>query len=165
MMNVPLGGITTDIPAPDAMIDAEKECRYPEDIMAGMSIEPKAATVAGPDPDIAPQKTATKTDIIPKPPGMGPIRSFANFTMPFETPVFSIMSPVIMKKGIARRMFFPIPAYIISAYISTGIFAINIVAIVDKPRETAMGTLKTRRQKNRHNTIRAINPLVMIFLL
>lgn len=62
------GGIITPI-APEAAINAaEKEGEYPDLIMAGTRITPSAATVAGPDPEIAAKKQDTMTHTMAIPP-------------------------------------------------------------------------------------------------
>ena len=49
-----LGGIITPRPPATATIAAEKSLSYPSSIRIGIVILPTAATVAGPEPEIAP---------------------------------------------------------------------------------------------------------------
>ena len=68
--NVMLGGITTPIAPADAINAAENAGLYPALIIAGTRMTPRAATVAGPDPEIAAKKQATTTQTIATPPRM-----------------------------------------------------------------------------------------------
>ncbi len=74
-----------------------------------MRIKPSAATVAGPDPLTAPQKVATATVAMAKPPVMSPTRFSTRRTMRAAIPALSIMKPAKIKKGIARRGTFATP--------------------------------------------------------
>ncbi len=68
-MNAMDGGIT--IAMEDAVAisaDAKGSSKPSRSIIAGIRIMPRAATVAGPEPDTAPKKHATITDTIAIPP-------------------------------------------------------------------------------------------------
>ena len=71
--------------------------------MAGIRIRPSAATVAGPEPEIAAKKQATSTQTIATPPLKWPTQAWASLMRRVEMPDFSMMLPPRMKKGIAIR--------------------------------------------------------------
>lgn len=61
MTNAILGGMTIPM-APEALISAvDIPTLYPASTIAGTRMAPSAATVAGPDPDIAAKKQETRT--------------------------------------------------------------------------------------------------------
>src|SRR5699024_7633976 len=62
---------------------AEKPPRL---IMAGIRMMPRAATVAGPEPEMAPKKQATITATMAMPPRRWPTQSSANATRRLEMP-------------------------------------------------------------------------------
>ena len=92
------------IPIPPAVaIKADASpLEYPTAVIAGMIIPPRAATVAGPEPDIAAKKHATSTHTRASPPLTCPTKDWANAISLVEIPAFSIMFPAKMKNGIAR---------------------------------------------------------------
>ena len=140
-MNTMLGGIIIATP-PLAAIKAEaKPLSYPAFIMAGIRIAPSAATVAGPEPDTAPQNRETITVAIAKPPGTSPTTSSTNRIILREMPARSITSPASTKKGTANNVNLEIPENIIAGYISKGSPNNIMVRIVESPRATAIGML------------------------
>ena len=68
--NVIDGGITTPIAPPAAINAQENAAGYPAFTSAGIMISPSAATVAGPDPEIAAKKQDTTIHTIAIPPLM-----------------------------------------------------------------------------------------------
>jgi len=80
-----------------------KGLSYPASTMPGIRISPRAATVAGPDPETAPQKAATRTVATASPPGMSPTSCLIRAIRRSAIPTFSIMTPAMTKKGIASR--------------------------------------------------------------
>ena len=68
--NVIDGGITTPIAPPAAINAQENAAGYPAFTIAGIMISPSAATVAGPDPEIAAKKQDTTIHTIAIPPLM-----------------------------------------------------------------------------------------------
>ena len=66
------GGITTPMAPPAAIRAQEKAAGYPAFTRAGIMIRPKAATVAGPEPEIAAKKQETTTQTMAMPPRMWP---------------------------------------------------------------------------------------------
>ena len=83
---------------------------YPAWAMLGIKIRPSAATVAGPEPLTAPQKAATMTVAMAKPPVTSPTISLINFTMRDAIPTFSMIMPARMKKGMANSGTLAMPA-------------------------------------------------------
>ncbi len=70
--------------------------------MPGISIVPKAATVAGPDPETAPQKSAVITVTIAIPPLMGPTKSIMSLMILSDIFALPMMTPASIKKGMAK---------------------------------------------------------------
>ncbi len=63
-----LGGISIPNAPPDAATADEKPFPYPLSIIAGIITEPIAATVAGPDPEIAAKKAQAAIVTVANPP-------------------------------------------------------------------------------------------------
>jgi hypothetical protein len=124
--------------------------------MAGISILPRAATVAGPEPDMAPQNRVTTMEIIPRPPGTGPVNNRANAIIRLDIPDFSIIKPAKMKNGTANSVYFERPALMVSRYIPKGMPYNIIVMMVDNPSETAIGIFISTSRKNK---IRRMSPI------
>ena len=87
----------------------------PLSTIAGIRTAPSAATVAGPDPEIAPKKQATITHTMAMPPLLCPTQVSTNLTSLLEIPAFAMIFPESTKNGIARRRNLLIPAYILVA--------------------------------------------------
>ena len=87
----------------------------PRSTIAGIRTAPSAATVAGPDPEIAPKKQATITHTMAMPPLLCPTQVSTNLTSLLEIPAFAMIFPESTKNGIARRRNLLIPAYILVA--------------------------------------------------
>ena len=66
----------------------------------------EAATVAGPEPDIAAKKHATSTHTRASPPLTCPTKDWANAISLVEIPAFSIMFPAKMKNGYRQEQEF-----------------------------------------------------------
>ena len=62
------GGMMIAIPPAVAIKADASPGLYPTFIIAGITMAPKAATVAGPDPEIAAKKQATRTHTSARPP-------------------------------------------------------------------------------------------------
>ena len=69
--------------------------------IAGIRIDPKAAVVATPEPEMAAKNMDVTTTTIPKPPVNEPTKALANRTNRVAIPPFSINVPAKMKNGIA----------------------------------------------------------------
>ena len=139
------GGIITPIAPAVAIRAAANAGGYPTSTIAGIRIRPRAATVAGPEPEIAAKKHATSTHTIATPPLKWPTHAWASLIRRVEIPDFSIMLPPRMKKGIAIRT-----DLVIAAETSCGTVPsttasgrpapiTTIAATLDIPRQTAIG--------------------------
>ena len=89
----------------------------PRSIMAGIRTIPRAATVAGPQPEIAPKKQATITHTMAIPPFLWPTQVSTNLISRLEIPAFAMMFPDSTKNGIARSRNLLIPEYMLVATI------------------------------------------------
>jgi hypothetical protein len=76
--------------------------------MAGMEISPMAATVAGPDPEIAPKKQQLMTVTTARPPRTWPTNESIKWISLPEMPARSMAWPANMKKGMASRVNFDV---------------------------------------------------------
>ena len=83
------------------MAEAKGAEKPPRLIIAGIKMMPKAATVAGPEPEIAPKKQATITQTIAIPPRRWPTQSSMKLTRRVEIPALAMMLPDSTKKGMA----------------------------------------------------------------
>jgi len=81
--------------------------------MAGIMIAPSAATVAGPEPEIAAKKQQVTTPTMARPPLMCPTQTLANLIRRLDTPACSITTPARTKKGIASKANLAVAAYIV----------------------------------------------------
>ena len=85
--------------------------------IAGISTAPRAATVAGPEPEMAPKKQATITHTMAIPPFLCPTQVSTNLISRLEIPAFAMMFPDSTKNGIARSRNLLIPEYMLVATI------------------------------------------------
>src|SRR5699024_5587707 len=98
-----LGGINTPIEPAEAVIAAANPLSYFFSFIEGIIKEPIAATVAGPEPEIAAKNILANTVTIAKPPAIKPINTVAKFKSLFEIPPWLIKTPAKIKKGIAIK--------------------------------------------------------------
>ena len=89
----------------------------PCSIMAGIRTAPSAATVAGPEPEIAPKKQATITHTMAMPPLLCPTQVLTNLIRRLEMPAFAMMLPDSTKNGIASSRNLLMPEYMLVATI------------------------------------------------
>ena len=89
----------------------------PLSTIAGIRTAPNAATVAGPEPEIAPKKQATITHTMAIPPFLWPTQVSTNLISRLEIPAFAMMFPDSTKNGIARSRNLLIPEYMLVATI------------------------------------------------
>ena len=157
------GGMTTPMAPPAAMRAQENAGEYPAFTMAGIIIRPRAATVAGPEPEIAAKKQDTATHTIAMPPLMWPRHFSARLISRPEIPAFSITLPERMKNGIARSTNLLLAEEhsrgrtLIMASIGFPAPWTRMAATLDMPRQMAMGAPKTSRTtKIPNNTIPTI---------
>ena len=92
-----------------AIKPSEKAVENPDSIIVGTRTAPRAATVAGPEPEIAPKKQATITQTMAIPPYKCPTQSSIKLTRRVEIPAFAIIFPESTKKGMASSRNFAVP--------------------------------------------------------
>ena len=146
-IKVMLGGMMTAMPLLAATNAAANPLLYFAPTIAGMSTLPKATTVAGPDPEIAPQNMVTVIDMTARPPGIDPTSNLARLTMRCDIPPSSINIPARMKKGIHIRVYFDRPVCMISAIMFKGIPDMSMVTRVDNPSEIEIGMFINSKAK------------------
>ena len=113
-----LGGMTMAMELEVAISAVENGAEKPPcSTMAGISTAPRAATVAGPEPEIAPKKQATITHTMAIPPFLCPTQVSTNLISRLEIPAFAMMFPDSTKNGIARSRNLLIPEYMLVATI------------------------------------------------
>ena len=113
-----LGGMTMAMELEVAISAVENGAEKPPcSTMAGISTAPRAATVAGPEPEIAPKKQATITHTMAIPPFLWPTQVSTNLISRLEIPAFAMMFPDSTKNGIARSRNLLIPEYMLVATI------------------------------------------------
>ena len=116
--NAILGGMTMAMELEVAISAVENGAEKPPcSTMAGISTAPRAATVAGPEPEIAPKKQATITHTMAIPPFLCPTQVSTNLISRLEIPAFAMMFPDSTKNGIARSRNLLIPEYMFVATI------------------------------------------------
>ena len=116
--NAILGGMTIAIELDVAINAVENGAENPPcSTIAGIRTAPRAATVAGPEPEIAPKKHATITHTMAIPPFLWPTQGSTKLTSLLEIPAFAMIFPESTKNGIARRRNLLIPAYMLVATI------------------------------------------------
>ena len=116
--NAILGGMTIAIELDVAINAVENGAENPPcSTIAGIRTAPRAATVAGPEPEIAPKKHATITHTMAIPPFLCPTQVSTKLISRLEIPAFAMMLPDNTKNGIARSRNLLIPAYMLVATI------------------------------------------------
>ena len=127
--------------------------------MAGIRIRPRAATVAGPEPEMAAKKQATMTHTMATPPFRWPTQASARLINLPEMPDFSMMLPPRMKKGMASSTDLLVAAETswgtVPSTTDTGRPApsTSMERMLETPRQTAIGVPKSSsRAKTKNNT-------------
>ena len=116
--NAILGGMTMAMELEVAISAVENGAEKPPcSTIAGISTAPRAATVAGPEPEMAPKKQATITHTMAIPPFLCPTQVSTNLISRLEIPAFAMMFPDSTKNGIARSRNLLIPEYMLVATI------------------------------------------------
>ena len=122
-------------------------------IIAGISTQPRAATVAGPEPEIAPKKQATMTHTMAMPPLLCPTQVSTNLTSLLEIPAFAMIFPESTKNGIANSRNLLIPEYILVATMVKDVPEYRIAHTEERPRQMLMGIPMIKNtKKERNNT-------------
>ena len=150
--NAILGGMTMAIELAVAISAVENGAEKPPcSTIAGTRTAPRAATVAGPEPEIAPKKHATITQTIAMPPLLCPTQVSTNLIRRLEIPAFAMMFPDNTKNGMASSRNLLIPEYIFVATIVRDVPEYKIAQTDDNPRQIPIGTPRTRKIKNEIN--------------
>ena len=132
---------------------AEKPPRL---IMAGIRMMPRAATVAGPEPEMAPKKQATTTQTMAMPPLRWPMQSSMNWTRRVEMPALAMMLPESTKNGMASSRNLAMLLYTLVGT-TDSLSPENSMANTElMPRLTQMGMFKNSITKKLPNRIRLI---------
>ena len=122
-------------------------------IIAGISTQPRAATVAGPEPEIAPKKQATMTHTMAMPPRRCPTQVFTKLISLLEIPAFAMICPESTKNGIANSRNLLIPEYILVATMVKDVPEYRIAHTEERPRQMLMGIPMIKNtKKERNNT-------------
>ena len=149
-----LGGMTMAMELDVAIRAVENGAEnLPSSTIAGIRTAPRAATVAGPEPEIAPKKQATITHTMAIPPLLCPTQVFTNLISLLEIPAFAIIFPDNTKNGIANSKNLLIPEYTLVATMVRDVPEYRIAQTEDSPRQMAMGTFKIKNtKKDKNNT-------------
>ena len=123
----------------------------PRSIMAGIRTIPRAATVAGPEPEIAPKKQATITHTMAIPPFLWPTHVSTKRISRLEIPAFAMIFPDRTKNGMASSRNLLMPEYMLVATIVSDVPEYKIAQIEDKPRQMPIGIPRIRNTKNETN--------------
>ena len=116
---------------------------------------PRAATVAGPLPDIAAKKQQTITHTIASPVLLWPTIVLANSISFSDMPACSIIFPAIIKNGIANNENLLDEENTFIGIISIGRSAAITAITLEIPREIAIGILHISNTAKRPNKIPA----------
>ena len=158
--NAILGGMTIAIELEVAISAVENGAENPpRSIIAGISTIPSAATVAGPEPEIAPKKQATITHTIAIPPLVCPTQVSTKRISRLEIPAFAMMLPDNTKNGIASNRNLLIPEYMLVATIVSEVPEYRIAQIDDNPRQIPIGIPRIRNTKNGESRLENIEEL------
>ena len=122
-------------------------------IIAGISTQPRAATVAGPEPEIAPKKQATMTHTMAIPPRLCPTQVFTKLISLLEIPAFAMIFPESTKNGIASSRNLLMPEYILVATMVRDVPEYKIAHTEESPRQMLIGIPMIKNtKKERNNT-------------
>ena len=134
-------------------ISAEEKAaeKPPCSIMAGIRTLPSAATVAGPEPEMAPKKQATITHTMAIPPRRCPTQVLTNLISRLEMPAFAMILPDNTKNGIASKRNLLIPEYILVATMVSEVPEYRIAQMEDRPRQILIGIPIIRKMKKEIN--------------
>ena len=123
----------------------------PCSIMAGIRTAPSAATVAGPEPEIAPKKQATITHTMAIPPLLCPTQVLTNLIRRLEMPAFAMMLPDSTKNGMASSRNLLMPEYMLVATIVKDVPEYRIAHTEERPRQIPIGIPMIRKIKKETN--------------
>ncbi len=131
---------------------------YPRFFMAGIMIDPRAATSATAEPEISAKNMAVTTFTIASPPRMNPISAEAKAISRREMLDVFIRPPAKMNNGIARRGKGVAPPYMTRATLASasGPCSRKIATVATAAKAIAMGTLAITRTTRPTNIISEI---------
>ena len=121
-----------------------------------MMIVPRAATVAGPEPEMAAKKHAHRTQTMMRPPLMCPTKALAKSISFRDMPDFSIILPPRMKNGIASRTTFDKAALEFIASVIAGRSICSTDTNADIPKQSATGSPLIRSTTNTPISIKPV---------
>jgi hypothetical protein len=159
------GGIIIAKDAEDDVTAAANAPGYPFFFIAGIKIEPNAATSATADPEISAKNIEVAMLIMLKPPLIKPTRAEANAINLLEIPALFIIEPARINKGIAISGNFIDPSNItIAVSIKKLVPDFNTIAtIVVTARPIAIGTFIDKINNNTKNIVK-INIKYLLFV-
>jgi hypothetical protein len=159
------GGIIIAKDAEDDVTAAANAPGYPFFFIAGIKIEPNAATSATADPEISAKNIEVAMLIMLKPPLIKPTRAEANAINLLEIPALFIIEPARINKGIAISGNFIDPSNItIAVSIKKLVPDFNTIAtIVVTARPIAIGTFIDKINSNTKNIVK-INIKYLLFV-
>src|SRR5699024_1046514 len=150
IINVILGGITSETAPDEASSPPENDLLYPPFISSGYIILPIAITVAGLDPDKEPKNILATCEVNAIPPAKCPTSAREKLNILFDKPPPSIILAARTKNGSAINEIASKPENIL--WIKTiGMISLNInTEIKDaKPIDIYIGTLSARKTKSK----------------
>jgi hypothetical protein len=124
--------------------------------MAGIRIEPSAATSATAEPEISAKNSEVPMFTMARPPRTNPSSAEAKAISRRDRPEEFMIAPAKMNSGIANKGKLVAPSNMTRATLGSmaGPCVSTMASIATSPRATAMGTLR-RIRANRPTTIRA----------
>lgn len=138
--------------------------------MPGIITSPSAATVAGPEPEMAAKKHETMTHTMARPPLVWPTQASASRMSFLEICAFSMMLPARMKNGMASKTNLLVAAAnscgrpLMIVTIGRPAPCTSIAATLETPRQMAIGAPRIRssakRMKRTEAVIKAVPPFV-----
>ena len=152
------GGIIIAKEADDEVTAAANAPGYPFFFIAGIRIEPKAATSATAEPEISAKNIEVAILIMLRPPLINPTRAEANAINLLDIPALFIIEPARINNGIAINGNFIDPSNnTIAVSIKKLVPVFNTIAIiVVTARPMAIGTFIDRRNNKTANIVRII---------
>ena len=139
--------------ADDEVTAVAKGVGYPFSFMAGMRMEPRAATSATADPEISAKNIDAPMVTMESPPLIKPSRADAKAIKRREIPEAFIIAPARIKSGMAINGKFVAPSIMMSAKLGriSAPCVAYIARVVTTPKAIAMGTLIRTRNSSPMN--------------
>ena len=152
------GGIITARDADEEVTAAAKAAGYPFFFIAGIKMDPSAATSATAEPEISAKNMEVAILIILNPPLTKPTKAEAKAIKRLEIPDVFMIAPAKINNGIAINGKFVAPTYMtIAVSIKKSVpCLITMATTVVTARPMAMGTLILKSKSNTTNIDRTI---------